>query len=491
MSDSDALVRQKLLKEISTAPATKWDNRTLDITPAKYVAPRSMDIQEKLQSEGVNVTAEQLQKILSIARPPPKRKVPYSDNKLLADVISHHGISHNPELNDIQTAQNWLQNRIERAAQAGDKKAYERWQKYAFDYQDFDDNPNTIDNVVVYNRENPGDVYSVDGYRLGSRNKSLVQRGYYGTFPTAEERKENKLSPEYAKYLSRYPDPRERLKHPFNDKFIAWYDDKLPLYKIIKEYVTGIANGVGFTIRVDPNDTTSDTKINNKSHTTIISRVSSKAYRHVRNNLFKAEGSLYTKLPSNYDFIQGDPLKLLDIMDFKKNMKAVWLSWSTDQQAAILPVQKLIQVLISECGKVEPKISVQQSDGRLIFNDPVATRQNEAKRARLANKAPINWKQIHKATNTAIKGKYGAQPGYLTDRGIARRSGALGNPKPWKPDWVSMDVEGESDGSSAAAVGGGSASSSSSSSRGSGSGSTFTSRNPFTGQVSSYVNPFA
>jgi hypothetical protein len=48
MSDTDALVRQKLLKEIGTKPPSKWD-KSLDITTPKYVVPRSVDIQQKIK----------------------------------------------------------------------------------------------------------------------------------------------------------------------------------------------------------------------------------------------------------------------------------------------------------------------------------------------------------------------------------------------------------------------------------------------------------
>ncbi|GHU18500.1 hypothetical protein FACS189472_06920 [Alphaproteobacteria bacterium] len=418
MSGEDQFsVRNTLLKGLETQSSSrKWD-RGVEVTPPKYVAPRSVNVQEKLKEAGVTVDAQTLQKILEIARPPPKRRVPYSDNKLLADVISHHGISHTPELNNIATAKTWLENKIQHAIKSGDSKSAERWSKYAVDYQDFDDNPSTIDNVV-YNKLNPGDVYSVDGYRLGSRDKSLVQRGYCGTFPTKEERRDNKLSPEYKKYLRRYPTEEARAKYPFNEKFLLWYEDKIPLYRLILERVTEVANALGFTTKAVPDDPESDVKISNLSYTSILSRIASDTYHHLLQIMVNQTGSLYKNLPAHYNFKQ-DPLKVLKIKDFTRNMKQIWLATSDENKSAVISMRYVADKLKEECARVDPQItsSGNATKGGMSFVDPRATAQNEAK-----SKPKAVWnKQKYGTVNAVIRQKYGT-PSAPTGRGLLRGS---------------------------------------------------------------------
>jgi hypothetical protein len=126
MSD-EVSVRQRLLEGIAQqgdARGAMIARKNLDITAPQYVEPRSIAVQRKLKEAGIEgVDAATLQKVLAIARPPPKRKVPYSDNKRLADVISHHGITHIPELNNITTAKSWLENKIQHAVASGDDKS--------------------------------------------------------------------------------------------------------------------------------------------------------------------------------------------------------------------------------------------------------------------------------------------------------------------------------------------------------------------------------
>ena len=52
-----------------------------------------------------------IQKILASTREG-QRKIPYAENKALADIISRHGVQHNLELVSIPAAKNWLQAKI-------------------------------------------------------------------------------------------------------------------------------------------------------------------------------------------------------------------------------------------------------------------------------------------------------------------------------------------------------------------------------------------
>jgi hypothetical protein len=301
MSDDNFRVRNAFIEGLKKAPrGSRWD-RPLDTPKAQYVPPRVVDVSQKLKEAGVNITAEQLQKALAIIRPPPKRTVNYADTKALANVISRYGVRHIPELNSIPTAKLWLDNKISLAEKIKDDNARARevakWQRYTADYQDFDDNPATVDNVVVYDSANPGNVYSVDGYRLASRDKSLAQRGHYTAFPDKAQRKANKLTPQENKYLKRYPTEEARIKHPFDDKFIAWYNYKVPLHRLVSSYVDGLVRRIGFTQRENPNDITSNTKIENTRYRTVMSRLYSWATNKVLKTLYKNEASEYKGIP--------------------------------------------------------------------------------------------------------------------------------------------------------------------------------------------------
>jgi hypothetical protein len=221
MLNSDTATREALLKGIEKQVAARGPrDRGVNITPAKFVP--SVDLAQRIKDEAnVELNPEQIKKILAVTRRPPPRKVPYQDNKMLAGIISKHGIRQIPDLNNITTAQAWLAAKMNKAIKDNDQKAFDKWAKCSVDYQDFDDDPRTIDNVVVHNRDDPGDVFAIDGYKFGPRDSNLVQRGYYGTYTTKHDRKENKLTLEYRKYLRRYQTEKARNDHPFDEKFMA------------------------------------------------------------------------------------------------------------------------------------------------------------------------------------------------------------------------------------------------------------------------------
>jgi hypothetical protein len=223
-----------------------------------------------------------------------KRRIPFGDQKLLATVISKHGIKHIPELGSIPSARQWINKKIEVAEDRGDENEANKWADMMVDYQDFDNDPSTIDNVVMYRQSNPADVYAVDGYRLATRDNDLVQRGYYGTFPTREERSANKLSPQYRAYQKKYPTEELRAKYKYNEKFVEYYEDKVPLFRKIHEYVIAVGKANGFKTRADDNDVDSQTVITNKKYTTVIGKTTGVIY-NTRVLPMLAKLSLYSK----------------------------------------------------------------------------------------------------------------------------------------------------------------------------------------------------
>jgi hypothetical protein len=47
------------------------------------------------------------------------------------------------------------------------------------DFQDLDNRPETIDNLIIRDRNNPQDIYAIDRLRLTDRNRVAMKRGIY------------------------------------------------------------------------------------------------------------------------------------------------------------------------------------------------------------------------------------------------------------------------------------------------------------------------
>jgi hypothetical protein len=170
----------------------------------------------------------------------------------------------------------WLRDRLAQAQKIKDpnqrEKALAKWSAYAVDFQDLDSDPSTPENLLVYNKTDPNDIYSIDGYRLGSRAKNLVNRGVYDAFPTAWERKKNsELLPEYKRWLRKYLLPEQRELHPFTRDEAEKFVHKTTVADRVKNLVERIATYQGFTIK-DPKDATT-TQIMPQNRMKIIGRI--------------------------------------------------------------------------------------------------------------------------------------------------------------------------------------------------------------------------
>jgi hypothetical protein len=429
--------RDALLAGIAQPPPQKRSRYDEYFTPRMPTAedhaiPRALSLNKSLKDAGVDMDNETIKnavtRALTVTRNAPKRRVPYADNKRLAELISHHGIIQNPELNSIPTAKSWLDKKIADAQKRGNDREVARWSKYDVDYQDYDDNPLTIDNVVVYNTADPGDVYAVDGYRMKSRDDDLIQRGYYTTYPTAAERKTNKLTPEYRAYLRKYPTEELRAKYKFDQKFVDYFNEKESLYTLMHKYITEKATVIGFTPRVDPTNAISDTKVAPWHYTPILSKVTSRIYHDVLKVLAADKNdSLYNNIGitwASYNF-NTDPYKILKVKDFMRNMKAIWLK--TNNKEVLIPIERISDTIVTVANSVDSSnnrlynITITRDENKRITNitDPDATKINDARIAKTTKHAPINRKQLYTTTNTDIFSKYQSPHNVFTRANVA------------------------------------------------------------------------
>jgi hypothetical protein len=108
----------------------------------------------------------------------------------------------------------WIQDRKAKA-KPNEKAIWDRW---GVQEADLDANPDTEDNVIVFDDVQPGKVKAIDGYHFIPRSK-IEQRVFYNTFPQKSERK--KISAEDKKllrqYLRKYPTADEQQDHPIEE----------------------------------------------------------------------------------------------------------------------------------------------------------------------------------------------------------------------------------------------------------------------------------
>ena len=158
-------------------------------------------------------------------------------------IASRYGIKHNPDLNSEVTANMWLRQKLAEAQKEKDpkkrEKAMAKWSQYVVDFQDLDNDPITPENLLVLNKTNPKDIYSIDGFKLSNKAPHLVQRGIYDMFPTrAERQKFSELQPEYKRYLRKYLTPEERELHPYTIEEAQRFVHQDSIYQIVNRLVS-------------------------------------------------------------------------------------------------------------------------------------------------------------------------------------------------------------------------------------------------------------
>jgi hypothetical protein len=186
------------------------------------------------------LSEEQIQQILKLGAPRHAvfggDRATQAEKDALRAVAVRHGIKFIPDLNSEPTAQAWIQKKVAQAQAAGDTGALKKLNNLIIDFQDLDNRPETVDNLIIRDRNNSQDIYAIDGLRLTDRNRVAMKRGIYDRFNTKEERSFNKdfIDKVYKKYLKKYLTPEDRARHPFTPEMAVsmdkWIADHESLY---------------------------------------------------------------------------------------------------------------------------------------------------------------------------------------------------------------------------------------------------------------------
>jgi hypothetical protein len=243
----------------------------------------------------------------------------------LKDVATRHYVKIEPDLNSEATAGAYVTKRLNAAGDNGDKKGIEKWDNMMIGWSDLDGKPETPDNLIIRNKDDPNDLLAIDGLRLVDRTKSVVKRGVYDIFPTKEERVINKelIDQIYKKYLRKYLTQKERDAHPWGPEMAAAIDQSISLkesaYTRIRRGMIGILNSWGVKCKADNGRTILTTP----HWGYLTSKVASDFYRgYVLPGLMKA--SVWRQKYPNYDLVK-DPLDLLNNKAFTESMLAAYM----------------------------------------------------------------------------------------------------------------------------------------------------------------------
>jgi hypothetical protein len=174
------------------------------------------------------------------------------------------------------------------------------------DYQYLDNKPETVDNLIVRNRNSSNDVFAIVGLRLTDRgNKATIKRGTNEKFPKRELRSYNKdfIAKVYKQYLKKYLIPEDRFKHSFNDQMAAdmdkWIADQYPkCSSIVREYLKSI----GLTIK----DAKGNTQPTTPHYGYITSKVISPVCNAVLLPSLVRKSAWKAQIPEKYDFVKDE-----------------------------------------------------------------------------------------------------------------------------------------------------------------------------------------
>jgi hypothetical protein len=152
-------------------------------------------------------------------------------------------VKFNPTFNSRNAAEEWIAKQRQRAELSGNEGEINKWKRYGVQELDMDNDPSTINNVVVYSDVGNKRIKAIDGYQLVPRNKKESLRVMYDVYPTKEDREVN-FNPEvrkhYKAYFRKYPNPNTWGMHPFNE-FVKELPNKESIFtsfrKMLEEYM--------------------------------------------------------------------------------------------------------------------------------------------------------------------------------------------------------------------------------------------------------------
>jgi hypothetical protein len=123
----------------------------------------------------------------------PTKRISQSEKDALKTVAARHTIKYNPDLNAYNTAQTYIQNRLKTAQSIPNpitrQNAFKKWGNMIVEYKDLDGKPETLENLVLRQRDDPNDLHAVDGLTFVSRTGRTIQGGIRKQFPTKESRR--------------------------------------------------------------------------------------------------------------------------------------------------------------------------------------------------------------------------------------------------------------------------------------------------------------
>jgi hypothetical protein len=229
-------------------------------------------------------------------------------------------VKFNPTFNSRNAAEEYIAKQRQRAELSGNPSEIDKWKRYGVRELDLDNDPATINNVVVYSDVGNQRIKSIDGYQLTPKNKKESLRVLYDVYPTKEAREIN-FSPEnrkhYKAYFRKYPNPNTWNAHPF-DEFVKELPNKESLFTIFRKLMEEYMIIHNFTMFSEEKDKTYNIEYAEQKGTIVVPKNTGQlTVAHYMTILQKltsltmmiAYRVIAPPLPNDYDFSK-DPWKV-------------------------------------------------------------------------------------------------------------------------------------------------------------------------------------
>jgi hypothetical protein len=218
------------------------------------------------------------------------------DYSKLAGIVgqSNRGIKYAPQFLSKKGAEFWIKKQRSKAKTPDEQAKWDRW---AVQQADLDEDPDTPDNVLVFSDKYLGRLKSIDGYSLTSTKQKDVLRNYYDMNPDpAERRRIDTHKRAFLKaYFRKYPTAEAQLKNP-----ITTFNQDVSGFAMIRQMCKEYLASLGLAVYSPTKDTGNLTA---PHYMTILQKYTSRTYEQVVKFL------LETKLGNKYDF-ENDPLNV-------------------------------------------------------------------------------------------------------------------------------------------------------------------------------------
>jgi hypothetical protein len=173
----------------------------------------------------------------------------------------------------------------------------------------------------VRDKNDPNDIFAIDGLKLTDRTSSMVKRDVYDRFPDENERTQKRewISKIYKKYLRKYLTEKERQAHPWTretaNDIAKEQEANESVYTRIHRGIIKILDQWGIKCKAEGGQTILTT-----SHWGYItSKVTSDFYRGLILTNLLQYSKWGEKIPKSYDFFKNEQ-DLLNNTNFKDSM---------------------------------------------------------------------------------------------------------------------------------------------------------------------------